>query len=186
MYCSNEALEDQLWNEIIIVEECPFAVQGLSDPVQESWSNASDEKTSFLSPSRLLRLRNAVIGARYASDPESKLEAQGDGARWEDQQQQNLKELDKQHKRKSASTEKFSATENSKEKQLEVRRELHVCNPDVERWTVPDAFTSNTSFDPIPTGPLGGYIPKISVGNSVSSKLNYIMKEVRATEVKLT
>ncbi|KIJ44302.1 hypothetical protein M422DRAFT_30450 [Sphaerobolus stellatus SS14] len=169
-----EARNDQLWRAVVFHEDCPFVVFGLSSDMQRAWCSRSLSNTSdgdLLFPGQVTELREAMLAHR--SSKEEQLVKEGYQARWKEQAKL-ARSLNRHRKRTHHDVDrmvkKFVSQANSKGTRDKILNEV---NANIWKDS-PSDFSAATNEA---VGTLGN-LPKITIGESFSSKLNYILRKV--------
>ncbi|KZS89961.1 hypothetical protein SISNIDRAFT_488820 [Sistotremastrum niveocremeum HHB9708] len=171
IYWLKSASSDIFWREVLCREEVPYQVTGLPEPVAQAWSHFSADGLSqnedlrqyhYLRPDRLLRLRRS---ASLFSGSLENLIQDGQKAVEEDIAREHyLQELEK---RKKNGKRKRDELEIEKNKAKVVQKVAEVTSP--QRPVIPALGQHDETL-----------LEQTSVSRPISSKLNWILREVLA------
>ena len=188
-----DAAQDLLWDEVNRREDIFFVVRGLSRSLQAAWlkldANLFENETALMDPDRICKLRHILVHSPSVS--ERRLMEHGLGVTAEDARNAALyEEYLQSRKRKrrldddvnSLKLKQANAKAGSKEKLEELSEELTAAINRKERRVAENSRSVliEPSLNAVTSSP--SWI-SLSVGNSPSSKINYILRKVCRLEL---
>ncbi|KAF8517568.1 SNF2 family N-terminal domain-containing protein [Hysterangium stoloniferum] len=162
-----DAANDELWKDAMRHEECHFVVRGLAPALQAAWFRINPQlftcNPPLLDAERLCKLREIMISRPLIS--EESLITCGHRVSEEDRM---IDEKFNEIRRVSKSRKKVT----DKQEQILNRKLFNHNAGEVKPAIILDSCHAKYRQDVIST------IPPVYIGNSVSSKLNYILRKV--------
>ena len=191
-----DAVEDTVWRQMQNTLEVPFRISNVPDSIRTAWSRFDAIKSSdyFLPPARAIRLREVVFRQPLISEKRllEHAEATKDAERVRvllfEAKTQRLKKSGKnkfnEDGQRGARASEVRKLAESPEKFEEILKEYKKAeerlNHDEELDDVADDLHQNAGSVPAQGSRLlrDSLIANVRIGNSTSSKLNYILQEV--------
>lgn len=176
-----EALEDGLWTAVMRCDDNPFVVRGLSPALQTAWLKMDvhlfESQDAMLDPDRLCKLRDVLLRSPFVSEQaliehgvEVAKEEARLGALYEDSQRRSKRKArhDEGGVTETLKVKKFNVVE--QELTQDLTAAIH------QRGRRDGAGDGSVSLEPA-SSMIGNY-SSITIGNSASSKVNYIIRKV--------